>query len=150
MKVLLDTNVMLDVLQKRNPWFEDGKTIFLAVATKQIEGFLTAKEIADIHFFSRKQFKGEENVDQKVRKIISGILALFGIVDTLGEDCQNALGLENNDYEDAIMISSARRAGIDLIVTRNTEHFVQSPLPIYTPAEFVKTLHHERKESDYA
>ena len=140
MKVLLDTNVILDVLQKRSPWFEDGKTIFLAIATKQIDGFITAKEAADIPFFSRKQFRGEENVDQKARKIISGLLALFEIVDTLGEDCQNALVLENHDYEDAIMIASAKRAGMDLIITRNTEHFSRSPVPVYTPADFVKML----------
>ena len=140
MKVLLDTNVILDVLQKRSPWFDDGKKIFLAVATKQVDGFVTAKEIADIYFFSRKQFKGEEGIDKTVRKIISGILALFGIVDTLGEDCQNALGIENNDYEDAIMMTSAQRAGIDLIVTRNTEHFIQSPVPVCTPAGFVRQL----------
>ena len=146
MKVLLDTNVILDVLQKRSPWFDDGKEIFLAVANKQIDGFVTAKEIADIHFFSQKQFQGEENIDSKVRKIISGILALFGIVDTLGEDCQNALGIENNDYEDAIMITSAQRAGIDLIVTRNTEHFIQSPAPISTPADFVRQLKPEEKK----
>ena len=140
MKVLLDTNVILDVLQKRSPWFEDGKEIFLAVAAKQIDGFITAKEAADIHFFSRKQFKGEDNIDTKVRKIISGLLALFGIIDTLGEDCQNALGIENNDYEDAIMITSAKRAGIDFFITRNTEHFEQSSVPICTPADFVKLL----------
>ena len=77
MKILLDTNVVLDVLQKRSPWFEDGKEIFLAVAANQIDGFVTAREVADIHFFSRKQFRGEENIDQKVRKIISGILAVI-------------------------------------------------------------------------
>ena len=109
---------------------------------------MTAKEIADIHFFIRKQFKGEENVDQKARKIISGILALFAMVDTLGEDCQNALGLESNDYEDAIMMTSARRAGIDLIVTRNTDHFRQSPVPICTPAECVKLLKRDQKAED--
>ena len=54
MRVLLDTNIILDVLQKREPWFEDGKKIFLAIAKKEIIGCVTAKEIADIHFFSRK------------------------------------------------------------------------------------------------
>ena len=73
-------------------------------------------------------------------------MSLFGIIDTLGGDCQNALGIENSDYEDAIMITSAKRAGIDLIVTRNTEHFEQSPLPIYTPADFVKLLKNTKKE----
>ena len=148
MKVLLDTNVVLDVLQQRGPWFDDGKEIFLAVAAKQIDGFITAKEVADIYFFSRKQLKGEENIEPKVRKILSGILALFGVIDTLGEDCQNALGIENKDYEDAIMIIGAKRAGIDYIVTRNTAHFEQSPVPVCNPGDFVKLLKHEKKEDN--
>ena len=146
MKVLLDTNVVLDVLQKRSPWFDDGKEIFLAIATKQIDGFITAKEVTDIYFFSRKQFKGEENIEQKIRKIITGILALFFVVDTLSEDCQNALGIENNDYEDAVMITCAKRANIDYIVTRNTAHFNQSAVPVCTPGDFIKLLKREKKE----
>lgn len=145
MKVLLDTNVILDVLQKRDPWFEDGKAIFLAIAAKQADGFITAKEAADIHFFARRQFKGEENTDKKARKILSDLLSLFEIVDTLGEDCLNAFGIENNDYEDAIMIASAQRANIDLIVTRNTAHFAPSSIPVYSPADFVKLLNHKGK-----
>ena len=146
MKVLLDTNVILDVLQKRDPWFDDGKEIFLAVAAKQIDGFITAKEVADIHFFSRRQFRGKENIDNKARKIITGVLALFGIIDTLGEDCQNALGIENNDYEDAIMITGAKRTGIDFIITRNAGHFGQSPVPVCTPSDFVKQLKNKNEE----
>ena len=120
-------------------------TTFPCRCANQIDGFVTAREVADIHFFSRKQFRGEENIDQKVRKIISGILALFDIVDTLGEDCRNAFGIENNDYEDAIMISSVQRAGMDYIVTRNTEHFAKSPVPVCTPTDFVKLINHDRK-----
>lgn len=145
MRVLLDTNVVLDVLQKRDPWFQAGKEIFLAVAAKQIEGCLTAKEVADIYYFSRKQFRGEEDIDKTIRGIISGLLALFEIIDTTGEDCRNAFGIVNNDYEDAIMIASAQRSGIDLIVTRNTEHFKQSPVPFYTPEGFVQLLETNRK-----
>ena len=54
MKILLDTNVVLDVLQKRSPWFEDGKEIFLAVAANQIDGFVTAKEVAESSSEARK------------------------------------------------------------------------------------------------
>ena len=64
MKVLIDTNVIIDVLQNREPWCEAGKKIFLAIANKQVIGCLTAKQIADIHYFSRKQFKEQDNVDK--------------------------------------------------------------------------------------
>ena len=140
MKALLDTNVVIDVLQHREPWFADGAFIFRAVANKLFIGCLTSKQIADLHFFSRKQFKGEENVDEKARQIIGKLLQLFEIVDTLGTDCQNAFAIDNGDYEDAIMIASARRAGIDFIVTRNPDHFSDSRISVYSPPDFVELL----------
>lgn len=140
MRALLDTNVIVDVLQRREPWFADGQKIFYAIANKQIIGCITTREAADIHFFSRKQFTGEENVDAKARQVMTKLYAIFDLVDTLGIDCQNAIAIENGDYEDAIMIESAARAGLDCIVTRNPGHFKESPIPVYSPAEFVAKL----------
>jgi len=140
MKALLDTNIVVDVLQRREPWFQDGAVIFRAIANKRIEGCLTAKQITDLHFFSRKQFKGEENVDVKARQVIGKLLAVFSLIDTLGIDCQNALGNENGDYEDAVLIESAVRTRADCIVTRNPEHFKKSTVPVYSPNQFVSVI----------
>jgi len=140
MRVLLDTNVIIDVLQNREPWCRSGKAIFLSVAKKEFSGCITAKEAADIHFFAKKQFKGEENVDDKARQILIKIFSLFEIIDTTESDCKNALSFPNNDYEDAIMIETALRSGVDCIITRNTEHFSESPVKIYTPDEFVEII----------
>ena len=140
MRVLLDTNIIIDVLQNREPWCESGKKIFLSVARKDFSGCITAKEAADIHFFSKKQFKGDENVDDKARQILIKIFSLFEIIDTTESDCKNALSFPNNDYEDAIMIETALRSGVDCIITRNTEHFSESPVKIYTPDEFVEII----------
>ena len=140
MRVLLDTNVIIDVLQNREPWCISGKAIFLSVAKKEFSGCITAKEAADIHFFAKKQFKGEENVDDKARQILIKLFSLFEIIDTTESDCKNALSFPNNDYEDAIMIETALRSGVDCIITRNTEHFSESPVKIYTPDEFVKII----------
>ena len=140
MKALLDTNIVVDVLQRREPWFQDGAVIFRAIANKQIEGCLTAKQITDIHFFSRKQFKEGENVDVKARQVIEKLLAIFSLIDTLGFDCQKAFGNENGDYEDAVLIESAVRAGADCIVTRNPEHFKTSTVLVYAPDQFVSVI----------
>jgi predicted nucleic acid-binding protein len=140
MRVLLDTNVIVDVLQRREPWFSDGKKIFYAIANKQIIGCITAKEAADIHYFSRKQFTGQKNVDAKARQVMAKLYALFELIDTLAIDCQNAIAIENNDYEDAIMIESATRAGLDCIITRNPDHFKTAAISVYSPAEFVAGL----------
>ena len=101
---------------------------------------ITSANVADIHFFSRKQFTGQENVDAKARQVMTKLYALFELIDTLGIDCQNAIAIENNDYEDAIMIESAVRSGLDCIVTRNPEHFKVSPIPVYSPSEFAQKL----------
>ena len=140
MRAILDTNVVVDVLQRREPWFQDGAVIFRAIANKQVTGCLTAKQIADLHFFSRKQFKGEENVETKARRVVGKILSLFELIDTLGIDCQNALGINNGDYEDAILIESAARAGVEYIVTRNPAHYKTSSVQVYSPAEFVRFI----------
>jgi predicted nucleic acid-binding protein len=140
MRAILDTNVVVDVLQRREPWFQDGAVIFRAIANKQVTGCLTAKQIADLHFFSRKQFKGEENVDARARQVVGKILSLFELIDTLGIDCQNALGVNNGDYEDAILIESAARAGVEYIVTRNPAHYKTSSVQVYSPAEFVRFI----------
>ena len=140
MRVILDTNVLLDVLQNREPWAQDGITIFRAIAANQITGCITAKQIADLHFFSRKMFNGEEHVDDKARQVVGKILSLFEVVDTLAVDCQTALGINNGDYEDAILIATAARDRVDCIVTRNLEHFRESPVRVYSPGEFVEKM----------
>ena len=83
MRALIDTNVVIDVLQSRQPWCEDGQKIFYAIANKQIEGFITAKEAADIYFVSRRQFLGQENLDQKVRKILAALFKPFDVFQNL-------------------------------------------------------------------
>ena len=140
MRVILDTNVLLDILQNRMPWAKDAIAIFRAVAGNKIEGCITAKQIADLHFFARKMFKDEENVDAKARQVIAKRMGLFEVIDTLGIDCRTALGIGNADYEDAILIAAAVRENVDCIITRNTEHFSDSSVPVYLPDAFASTL----------
>lgn len=140
MRVLLDTNVIVDVLQQREPWFADGRILFLAAANHQITGCLTAKEVTDLHFFSRKQFRGEENADAKACTVIAKLLCLFEVIDTTAADCREALAIPNRDYEDAVMIAAAIRGGVDCIVTSNPDHFAPSSVTVLSPAALAKTL----------
>ena len=148
MKALLDMNVIVDVLQKREPMFADSSKIIIAVADNQLQGYVTSKEIADIHYFSRKQFTGQEDTDKKARQIIEGLLRFLDVIDTTGDDCKKALTIENNDYEDAIMISSAVRSNMDCIITRNPKHFKTSPIPVYSPEDLLQLLKQEDKYFD--
>ena len=140
MRALLDTNVIVDVLQSRKPWCVDGEAIFRAVANKQVTGCITAKEVADIHYFTRRLFRGQENVDIRAREVISKLLSLFELLDTQAIDCKKALSSNCHDFEDAIMIETAARAEVDCIVTRNLEDYKASTIPAYAPSAFVKLL----------
>ncbi len=140
MKALIDTNVIVDVLQSREPWCRQGQEIFLAVANRRIIGCITAKEAADIHFCARQQFAGQDRVDEKARDVLAKLYALFEVLDTLAEDCRNALGINNGDYEDAMMIAAAVQCGADCIVTRNETHFTAGSVPVYSPGAFLEKL----------
>lgn len=140
MRVLLDTNVIVDVLQKRQPWFASGKEIFTAAARQEIIGYITAKQASDLYFFACKQLRGEPEIDKKARKILNNLFSLFEIVDSKGIDCEKALLRENGDFEDAMLIESALREKIDCIVTRNLVHFQNVQMPVYDPESFVKML----------
>lgn len=136
MIVLLDTCVIIDVLQDRQPFSEAAKKIFIAVANKQIEGCITAKSVADIYYLTHKATHSNE----KSREILAKLFTLFSLLNTTGDDCKNALFSPIADYEDAIMVETAKNAGIDYIVTRNIKDYSKSPVKVTSPAEFLEEL----------
>ncbi len=140
MKALIDTNIIVDVLQNRQPWASDGQEIFIAAANRKFEGFITAKEVTDIHYFIRKNFRGHYNADRQARQVISKLFSLFGILDTSATDYKKAVLSECPDYEDAVMIETAIRTGMDCIITRNTADYSRSPVKIFSPSEFLLCL----------
>ena len=100
---LFDTCIVLDVLQKREPFFDDAHKLFLAVANRRIKGCLTAKSILDIFYLFHRQ---SHNADE-TRKSISALLNLFEILDTSAIDCRKAILSGISDYEDAVMTETA-------------------------------------------
>ena len=136
MKILLDTNVIIDALQSRTPWAGDAQQIFLLVAANEVTGFITAKAVTDIHYIMHHHLHDEK----RTRDALQKLLELFDLLDTTGTDCRKALLAPTTDYEDAVMIETAVRSGIDCIVTRNSKDYSLSSVPVYTPDAFLKTL----------
>lgn len=138
MKILLDTNVVVDVLQNRSPWCKDGQLIFRGAVQKLFTACMTSKEATDIHYLMMKFFKGQEKSDEMARAILTVLFDNFELLDTQAADCKNAVSSSCPDYEDAVMIETAVRAGVDCIITRNVRDFAASPLPVCTPSDFVQ------------
>ena len=136
MKVLIDTCIIVDFLQKRELFFRNSHLIFLAVANYDFEGYITAKSVADIYYIMHHFFHD----NNKTRAALEKIFKLFGVLDTTELDCKKALLSPISDYEDALMVETAIRNKLDGIVTRNTDDYLKSPITIFSPDEFLKIL----------
>lgn len=106
----------------------------------RITACVTAKQIADIHYMTKKVLKGQPHVDNLAKQVIGKLLSLMELEDTCAIDCQTAMGINNNDFEDAMLMACAARESIDYIITRNKEHFQGSSVPVVTPSDFVSGL----------
>lgn len=139
MRVLIDTCVIIDALQSRKPFSEEAQKVFIAVANKQLTGYVTAKSITDIYYLTHKV----THSDEETRKILKTLLSLFDICDTTAIDCRKALTSQIADYEDAVMCESAVRYDMDGIVTRNIKDYQKSEIKIYTPKEITEYIENQ-------
>lgn len=142
MRALIDTCVVIDALQAREPFCKDAQQIFLAVANHRTVGFLTAKSATDIYYLTHRH----THSDQETRRVLSTLFSLFELLDTAGIDCRRAIASELTDYEDAVMVESALRSGVDCIVTRNLKDYEKSAVPAYSPSAFLKQIEDMAKE----
>jgi len=140
MRVLIDTCVIVDVLQSREPFFADAQRIFILAANQQFIGCITAKSTTDIYYLAHRL----THDDKSSRTVLSKLFTLFEVVDTAGMDCRRAIPSEVSDYEDVVMIETALRTEVDCIVTRNTRDYSKSPVTVYSPEEFIKKLEEEQ------
>lgn len=136
MRAAIDTCVIVDALQSREPFCKDAQSIFLLCANQQFEGFLTAKEITDISYLTHRQTHN----DKVTRDILKKLCALFGLLDTTALDIRKAIFGETSDFEDNVMIETAVCSHMDCIVTRNTKDYNKASIPVYTPGEFIELL----------
>lgn len=136
MRALIDTCVVVDALQNREPFCLEAQEIFLAVANKQFVGFLTAKSAMDIYYLTHRY----THSDKKSRIVLNKLFGLFELLDTAGMDCRRAMSSEVSDFEDAVMVETALRAGLDCIVTRNIKDYIKAQVLVYNPADFLRRL----------
>lgn len=136
MRALIDACVIVDALQNREPFAAEAKKILLASANKRFDGFIPAKAVTDIYYLTHKLIHS----DKDTRTILNRLFVLFAVLDTTGMDCKRVIASKTVDYEDAVMIETAVRSGLDCIVTRNTKDYASSKLPVCLPSEFLANL----------
>lgn len=136
MKILVDTNVIIDALTSREPWNENAEKIFIMAANNIVEMNITASSATDIYYLVRKYMHNTETAKQIMGKLYS----LAGILDVTEADCIEALASPISDYEDAVIEQVARRTRIDYIVTRNQKDYKEGIIKVMLPNEFIKFM----------
>lgn len=136
MKILVDTNVIIDALTGREPFREAAEQIFM-LAANQIENmYITASSATDIYYLIRKHL---HNADQ-AKKTMSKLYELFYILDVTSNDCHEALSSKEKEYEDAVIASCANRNQMDYIVTRNIRDYECSKVKALLPNDLLKPI----------
>ncbi|MCI7791223.1 MAG: PIN domain-containing protein [Lachnospiraceae bacterium] len=139
MKILVDTNVIIDALTSREPWNESAEKIFIMAANHTVDMYITASAATDIYYLVRKYLHNTETAKQIMGKLYS----LTGILEVTGNDCLEALASPIKDYEDAVVEKVASRKDMHYIVTRNIKDYQAGNTKIILPDDFVKLMEEE-------
>ncbi len=135
MKVLLDTDVNLDFILQRQPFYVDAKEIFKRLANNDFEAYICDITVLNIFYITRKQFTSSQ-----IRYEISKLLQIVKVCSIDHQILQKALISPIDDYEDAVQNETAIAENLDAIVTRNAKDFANSILRIYAPDEFLQSI----------
>ncbi|MGN0482652.1 MAG: type II toxin-antitoxin system VapC family toxin [Lachnospiraceae bacterium] len=135
MKLLIDANILLDVLQKREPHYKDSALIWKLCETAQTEGYISALTFADLVYVMRKELDVE-----KIEEILKKMSLIFQFADLSGSDLTKAAEMHWEDFEDALQSATAERVHAEYIITRNVKDFVKSRVMALTPKEFLARL----------
>ena len=134
MKVFLDTNIVIDLLDKREPFYIDAVKLFTLAYQKKITLFVSPMTYATASYLLRKHGK------EGMRKLLNNFRQLSQITTADERVVDAALASSFDDYEDALQYYSALTRNVDVIVTRNKKDFTPASIPVLSPAELLKQL----------
>jgi len=134
-RLLLDTNVVLDVLLQREPHVKHSAAVMAVVESGLVTGLVGATTITTIYYLVEKALGA-----RRARKHVGTILSLCEVAPVTEDVLREALALGFADYEDAVLLESARRARAQGVVTRDADGFKHADLPVYAPEELLTAL----------
>ncbi|WP_300563454.1 PIN domain-containing protein [uncultured Acetatifactor sp.] len=135
MKVLIDTNIILDVFCKRPDFYEDSAKVFKLCEVKRISGVISALSIPNIMYILRKELDAK-----KTKEILDNLSLIFSIADLKADDLKKAADMGFKDYEDAVQSACAARIKANYIITRNIRDFTMSKVAAIRPIELLERV----------
>lgn len=133
MRILIDTNVILDILQKREPFFADSYRALRKAIESDAECLLSASAATDIFYMLRKALGSAQQAKEQIEQLAQ----LVSFADVQGMDIHTALMRAMPDFEDAVVDAVAERNGASYILTRNIKDFTDSVVTAILPADYL-------------
>lgn len=133
MRVLLDTNILLDVLLDREGLADESEETILACIRSGCESFVAWHGLATVYYLATKKLGREQALEK-----LDLVLTWAKVADVTDADARRARALEFRDFEDALQAVSAQACGVETLVTRNVKDFGASPVRAETPSSFLK------------
>lgn len=132
MNVLIDANILLDVLQRREPYCHEASLIWKLCETRQIKGYVLTLTFANLVYVMRKELSPEQ-----IEKVLQSLMLIFEFTELNAADLIHGAKMNWADFEDAVQSAAAERIHADYIITRNVRDFRKSKVTAFTPAEFL-------------
>lgn len=142
MRCMIDTNIILDVLMEREPFYANSKSVLSLCEDKKIYGFISASTATDIFYLVRKALG---NVDEAY-KALGHILDIVKVLTVTNEDVNTAFLAKAKDFEDCLLATCARSNKCDGIITRNKKDFLLFGITLYSPEEILDMFLENRED----
>lgn len=130
MRITLDTNIILDILEKREPFFADSYLVLLNALENGDLCMMPVSATTDIAYILRKA--------EDVKGKLLDFSFMVKLTDVTTKDFAEAMKTDMPDFEDALLAANAKHNKADCIITRNAKDYANSPVKAFTPAEFLK------------
>lgn len=138
MRLLVDTNVLLDIFLAREPFVADARKLLVMEQFRDAELWTSVQSYTDLFYIGSKAHGSE-----RMQKMMEEVLPLFKICSLDQTDIRAALGTGWKDFEDCLIWRAAKKVKADYIITRNTRDFSHSDIPALTPSEFFSRIESE-------
>jgi predicted nucleic acid-binding protein len=135
LKVLFDLNVVLDVLQRREPFYVMSAGALAAAERGRIEGWVAAHSLTTLFYLLARYQSAEQ-----ARVALTDLLTFLSVAAVDHEVIEQALNLPYPDFEDAVQMMAAVRSGVGYLITRNVRDYRMGPLPVLQPAELLALM----------
>lgn len=136
MKVVFDTNVIVDVLAKRMPFYDDALDAIVACDGYYLKSCITSNTVTDIAYILHRYNQTKEQITESLKKLFS----LVEVLDVNSSDCTFAVESHVADFEDAVLAECAMRHEADFVVTRNPKDFTLAQIPSMTVTDFLANV----------